>query len=69
MSTLQKNEMSTPPKSGYNSSYQATSDASDIIQSRRTSGEARETQTFIYYLLLQSKDKGNEDDYPVTGKN
>lgn len=26
-------------------------------------------QTFIYYLLLQSKDIGNEDDYPVTGKN
>lgn len=26
-------------------------------------------QTFIYYLLLQSKDKENEDDYPVTGKN
>lgn len=25
-------------------------------------------QTFIYYLLLQRKDKGNEDDYPVTGK-
>lgn len=25
-------------------------------------------QTFIYYLLLQKKDKGNEDDYPVTGK-
>lgn len=26
-------------------------------------------QTFIYYLLLQSKDKENEDDYPVTGRN
>ncbi len=25
-------------------------------------------QTFIYYLLLQSKDKGNEDDCPVTGR-
>lgn len=25
-------------------------------------------QTFIYYLLLQSKDKGNEDDCPVTEK-
>lgn len=25
-------------------------------------------QTFIYYLLLQSKDKENEDDCPVTRK-
>lgn len=23
-------------------------------------------QTFIYYLLLQSKDKGNEDDYTLS---
>lgn len=65
--------MSTSLKSGYNSSYQAKTEASDIIQSRRTSGEVRETphvsKDLIYYLLLQSKDKGNEDDYPVTGKN
>lgn len=38
-----KNEMSTPLKSEYNSSYQAKTEASDIIQSRRTSGEVRET--------------------------
>lgn len=25
-------------------------------------------QTFIYYLLLRSKDKGNEDDCPVTAR-
>lgn len=72
-STLQINEMSTPLESGHNSSYQAVSDAPDIIQSRRTSGKAgrhlMRAQTFIYYLLLQSKDKGNEDDSAIIGQN
>lgn len=52
MSILQ-NEMSTSLKSGYNSSYQAETEASDIIQSGRTSGEVRETphvSTDLYIL-------------------
>lgn len=38
-------------------------------QVERRGGHLMWAQTFIYYLLLWSKDKGNEDDYPVTRKN
>lgn len=53
MSKLQKNDMSTPLKSGYNSSYKGKTEASDIIQSRRTSGKESGTphvSTDLYIL-------------------
>lgn len=37
-------------------------------QVERRGGHLMWAQAFIYYPLLWSKDKGNEDDYPVTGK-
>lgn len=53
----------------YSSSSTTESESSDITQSRRTHGEVSETHTFIYCLLPQSKDNGNEDDCPVSGEN
>lgn len=56
-STLQINEMSTPLKSGHNSSYQAKSDASHIIQSRRTSGGEGDTSCEHRPLYITSSSK------------
>lgn len=63
MSTLQKNETSTRLKSGYNSSYQAETEDSDIIQSRRTSGEVRETPhvSADLYILPPAPKEGQRE--------